>query len=725
MTKRKSFSGVVLLFYVSVTLAVNPNSVKTTLYNVDGTNSNVITTTYSDGLGRTIEEKLQLPPDTSTTPVTLKDRVNCTFYDDEGRPRYLTKAFIDFQCAGTYLPGELNDVLVSDQLKFSNKNDLRAFSESEYWDDPLSRIKAVKGPGTAFQYDVNRSWIFGVGKEDITFNIVVNSSTLTVHFTNGFIVSIITPEILDALTEYFYNNNVFSNPRYFLTINKDFNDKYYQEISDLFYRTLESLATSDDSTIIQARNDYDILGNLLVQAAPKNGSAKLIDSIQCWYNTIGQLISKSTPDGGLIQYTYYDDGSLQFETTLNSSSSIVRELRLTYDIFSRPILLKEYGPNISCQNNEREITTWIYDDIELAINSSIFKNVPRNYLSSVKNLRNRLSAVIYTNYGEKKTSVGEIFSYDDEGNLCFKITAIEGIAGFQESRYEYDIHGKITAEYCFYNGEILKKRYEYDQQGRLADIYHCITKDEGSTYTDTLITHNTYDDLGVLETKSFSTISGYNVGYTYDIRDRLTNITKPSGWGGFEEIVGLYDKAGNIRNAQYKYFTNSSSTPSSSFDMAYTYDDIYRLKTTIPSDIGQTAAYGASFNYDQAGRFISKQEGASNLTGYEYYTLNNRLKKTSKNNAGEEYVYDEHGNLVIDFTKKMIIEYDWRNLPVVYRFYNMIPSGITKNSAGTYTNGNLYSFIKSKVDDNTIKLLSTVVMIYDAAGDRVGKLDFN
>jgi hypothetical protein len=72
----------------------------------------------------------------------------------------------------------------------------------------------------------------------------------------------------------------------------------------------------------------------------------------------------------------------------------------------------------------------------------------------------------------------------------------------------------------------------------------------------------------------------------------------------------------------------------------------------------------------------------------------------------------------------MIIKYDWRNLPVSYRFYSAIPSGITKNSAGSCTNSNLYSFIKSKVDDNSIQLLSTVVMLYNAAGDRVGKLDF-
>lgn len=729
MRKIKLFLELVLILsYVHVSYAMNPNSVKTILYNVDGSKNNIVNTRYSDGLDRVIEDKMQLPPDSSTKPATLKDRVTCTFYDNSGRARYTTKPFIDLQYAGTYLPGTLSNTYLSGQLKSSNKNDLRAFFETEYWDDPLDRIKSIKGPGDVFQNDAVQSWEFGVGKKDVTIDISVNSSTVTVHFIDGFIVSILTPDILDILTEHFYDNVVFTSPQFFLTIKKDFNGKYSQEIRDVFLRTLETRITADHSTVIQSKNDFDVLGNLLAQTAPKNGNVQLLNNTQFVYNTLGQLISKSSPDGGTIKYTYFNDGSLKFETTLNSSNTIVRQLRFTYDVMSRPILLLEYSPNITYPDNVREIATWIYDDVDLAKSKSIFKNIPQTYFSSVSNVSNRLCAVIYTNYGAKKTDVGEIFSYNIDGKLSFKVTIIEGITGFQESRYEYDVHGKITAEYNFYNGEVIKKRYTYDALGRLENVYHCVTNNGGSTYTDNLIVHNTYDDLGTMTNKSFSAITGgYNLGYTYDIRDRLSSIVKPSGKAGFEEIIGSYDKTVNLLNAQYKYYATASSLPTTAYDMSYTYDDIYRLKTVDPADGGQTALFGASFNYDHVGRFVSKQEGDNNVTGYEYYNLSSRLKKTIKNDKpGEEYVYDAYGNLVIDYTKKMIVEYDWRNLPITYRFYNTIPSGITKNpNTGSYTNNDLYSYVKSKVDDKTVQLLSTVVILYNAAGHRIGKLEFN
>ena len=130
------------------------------------------------------------------------------------------------------------------------------------------------------------------------------------------------------------------------------------------------------------------------------------------------------------------------------------------------------------------------------------------------------------------------------------------------------------------------------------------------------------------------------------------------------------------------------------------------------------------YHYDPIGRFRSKTEGGSYLMGYEYYPGNNRLMKTSRNTIGKEYVYDSFGNLVIDYTKKMVIEYDWRNMPVAYRFYSDIPStGITRDGSGTCTNTDLYAFFDEKVADNTVQLVSTVVMLYDADGTRIGKID--
>ena len=60
--------------------AVQPNFVQDSLFNVDGQGSTIISTEYSDGLGRSIQSKLKLHDDT--------DRVSCTYYDSAGRPQY-------------------------------------------------------------------------------------------------------------------------------------------------------------------------------------------------------------------------------------------------------------------------------------------------------------------------------------------------------------------------------------------------------------------------------------------------------------------------------------------------------------------------------------------------------------------------------------------------------------------------------------------------------------
>lgn len=726
--KRKLIkAGIGGLLSLYAVFALEPNFVRSTTKNVDGVGSDVVSTGYTDGLGRGIQSKLKLGDD--------KDRVSCTYYDEAGRPKFSTKSFVDNLFKDFFLPGEIDNSVIKDQLEASNDYDTRAFNETNYWDDPLGRVKASIGPGASYVNDSIRTWTFGVGDEDVSFSVThpTRGGVYSVHLNEGLIVSPVTYLMLDALNAHMLSNTVFSDPTYFLTVSKDMNGVYTQELKDIFGRTKYTRADPEMGTAndeILAEYEYDVLGNVLTEIPPKDNTTALIANTEYVYNTLGQLISRTSPDGGRVEYIYFPDGNVQFENTYEGAV-LVRQLIYTYDFLGRPTYLKEKGPHIQIPsafgyNNEREIATWAYDDLSTVSGRSIFKNIPETHTSRIENSKGRLSAVIYSNHGKIRTYVGELFSYDDEGRLRFKITAIEGMPGFQETWYEYDIHGKVTADFCFYGGEIIKRKYVYDNLGRLSEVYHCVTSDGGQTYTEEKIAGYTYDDLGMMQSKELSKVGGYDVGFDYDIRDRITEITRPSNRLGFEENISLYDKVGNIKNAQYNYFSTSSTAASDEFNMTYVYDDIYRLKTATPGDGGQTADYGALYGYDQVGRFntIGKQEGSgsSDRSNYDHYTNTNRLKKTN-NATADEYVYSTHGNLLVDYTKQMVIEYDWRDMPVVYRFYSAIPSGITKDNRGTCTNDNVYNFMKEKVDDGTIDLVSTVVMIYNAAGKRMGKMD--
>jgi hypothetical protein len=83
--------------------------------------------------------------------------------------------------------------------------------------------------------------------------------------------------------------------------------------------------------------------------------------------------------------------------------------------------------------------------------------------------------------------------------------------------------------------------------------------------------------------------------------------------------------------------------------------------------------------------------------------------------------------MVVDRNKKMVVEYDWRDLPVRFSFYDQIPSAIGADDYGEWTigdntwTGTLYGYLRKLVEDGEIELLSQVAMLYDSEGRRVTK----
>ena len=737
--------------------AVEPDYVRTTTYDVNGIvdasdENDVVTTVYSDGLGRQIQTKLKLAPDESETPPIERDRVTCFFFDDAGRPAFVTKPFVDDESPNTYLAGELHSSAIEGQLEdqypvadFPNNEHL--YTETEYWDDPLSQVKTVLGPGRTVDFGFPRSWTLGVSIDEVLGG--VGEYTIEdigiVTFENGIINKFDFPDgidsengrdivsLMDAVYEGFLTTNPFTEPTHFLTVARTPDEKISQELKDVFGRTVVTFSSpdiQDDADLkegmkITAKYRYDILGNVLEEIPPKDedGTTEILDETKYTYNTLGQLIKKESPDGGFEEYDYNDDGSIR-SMEVDDGNFNVRRISYFYDAMGRSTRVYEHNRSVPGAIGRNVINKY-YDDLEFIEKRSVFAGIDADHLGRVENVKGRLSGQVYSNYfGEQQTDVGEVFSYDDEGRLRFKITTIDGMPGIQETWYEYDIHGKVTVDFCFYGGKIIKKRYTYDKLGRLYEVYHSVTEDGGYNYDDRLIAAYGYDDLGTMRAKTFNKITdGYQVGYGFDLRNRLNLIAIPTGKKGFAQTIPTYNLGGNIAQSVYKYFETTSGS-SDDYSMLYQYDDVNRLKKVFQSDLSNEVC---SYEYDPIGRFTSKEEDVGDpITGYNYYDNTNRLKKTSKNATGEEYVYDSFGNLIVDFTKKMVTEYDWRNMPVAYRFYTELPSDITADTRGTCdVTGGVYNHMNEKVEDesNAINLVSTVFMYYDASGNRVGKIE--
>jgi len=438
---------------------------------------------------------------------------------------------------------------------------------------------------------------------------------------------------------------------------------------------------------------------------------------------------------------YSEDGQLDtVEAYVVFGTKItVRKMAYLYDKTGRQTELREV-----VGGEGRSVVYYYYDRIEELEKQDVFSVISQPYRERMSNLRGRLVAKVAVNYvNGRELKVGEVYSYDADGRVTCKEQAISGYPMFQENLYTYDVHGKLTHDDFYYAGDNILKRYNYDRLGRLASVEQGKLQ-PGNTYVFTMLSSTTYNDLGELSGKDFSTITpDFQTTYDYDILGRITDITSgPSGTALFSESIrnavtdsSGYTVGGSVGSVNYTYAVGGSSY---THNEHYNYDDLNRLASGERAvRVGSAEAGTDPFNYsyDILGRFTSKEEGASNLTDYTYYSGVNvdgnnvlgtsRLKYTSKNaSTGKNYLYDRIGNCAVDFTRNMVAEYDWRDMPIAFRFYtNLEKAGLTGDIRGNYMGDDLYGYIDSKVDDGTLTLRESVIMLYNADGDRVCKME--
>jgi hypothetical protein len=181
----------IILLSALMVMAVDPNYVRSTVYQVgkdgSGNATDLISTSYSDGLGRQIQSKLMIDD--------THDRTACTFYDDAGRPAFATKAFVDVTNPGMYQPWSLNELIDNDPAGplWTQYNDANPYSYTIYSDDPLGRVIEQNGPGEDFTSNPVKTWYFGIpatGDDDdddvaLGINGFIKSAYLTDPKLNG------------------------------------------------------------------------------------------------------------------------------------------------------------------------------------------------------------------------------------------------------------------------------------------------------------------------------------------------------------------------------------------------------------------------------------------------------------------------------------------------------------------------------------------------------------
>jgi hypothetical protein len=708
--------GVFVLFaFVAGVPALEPDYIRTTVYNVDGNGNNLVSTVYS-GLGREVQSKFKIE--------NGKDRVVATFYDNLNRKRVVTKPFIDTVFEGSYLPGgfdSINNFLKETYKRFDTlAGDPFAYSEIQYYQDQSGRVKVTGAPGVNNRIgsgNENRSWFFSVSLD--TLSISLHPGTIT--FQNGLIKNLSvnsgfdTVALLDSLYGYLLDDSSgFSSCSHFLTIVMEPSGSYSQKLDDELGRTIASWS-DPDSTMnneILARTRYDFYGNPLEEIAPVNLmdplDTVLISNSKYLYNTLGQVIRRETPDGIIDTILYKSNGqisSISSWTFAPDSTKLQYEITYyAYDSFGRQTIVWKI--------RERELVARIsnyYDNTDQLETLKDYYNIPSGILDNLKNINNRLVGTVANNYlGSKVYMVIDLFSYNDEGEVSKKFKIVPGLP-LQEINYNYDIHGKIINQTIICGRDTVIKQYSYDTYGRIRKITH---HNNGGKE----LVGYTYDSMGKTTVKTLDSI--HDIQYLYTIQDQIKKI-QSSGPSGFSEDI-TYLPNGNIDTLKSYY---NGGVTDSIFN-TYSYDNVNRL-IAVSSNKSE---YNSSYNYDQAGRFKKKEEGSNILSDYTYHHKTNRLRFAK--DTIKDYVYDQRGNLIVDRFKNMVILYNGDNLPTQFRFYKSIPATVTTDARGTVVisdstfSGNIYQYMDHVSNTNiNYSLISTVTMLYDASGNRVLKME--
>ncbi len=430
------------------------------------------------------------------------------------------------------------------------------------------------------------------------------------------------------------------------------------------------------------RRFYDADGNMVKQVQPESYDAETDDGAgyRYAYDACGRMTQVQDPDGNLLHaYEYNGHGQVTRETdgegkeilyTYNALGWKVREqLKIkdaetplyrvtayTYDSQGNKVE-EAYGQQEVQKDGEPESWHRIYFFYDKNNHLTLVKDdfgaqvrydydclgnvtfeervIEEGILSTVRYGYNKNGMCIQRTEkiqgnGEVKTAVTK-YAYDTDGNLT-QVTTPKGF----EIRREYDADGRLTQERVMdkKNGIDRRERYAYDEAGNIVE----------STVLGA--------DGERLETR-----------FQYDLKDRLTHRTEPSG----AAVRYIHDRNDRLlkETGPYGYQPENDS----SAGMSYTYDSrgnriktVNALNETVQEQIhnlqdlpvARTDAYGnrTEFDYAADGQLsavrrsgVEKQNDRRILQSFEYNAEGQVVGITDGNQNKISYDVDGWGRI--------------------------------------------------------------------------------
>ena len=543
--------------------ANGPNAILTKTH--FGSASSGTTISYYDGLAREIQRQ---------THDGNEDIIVATDYDNMGRIQKSWKAYLSN--TGHKYTDKYDDaesVENSCKAYFDGnpgpKADGYPYLEYQYDADPLGRVKEIGHPGSFFQINSGHQ---------IKYSYGLNLSN---------------------------DVNEYAASKLYRTTTTDENGNAVKEFVDKLGNKVAQI-TDPDGLYLVTLFQYDILGNLTKSIPPKaKGSANSPLCTTMNYNTLSQLVEKSTPDaeassGADFKYRYDGNGNLRFfsDPIRKQNSSFIY---YKYDALDRMIETGWY--KVNGQNTFESVSTQTSGapGNDFPGSSDNYKTIMARYVFDQEpawgtdgwptdptwfptNLKGRLTAVQYKN--ENISGYGfTYYSYDNDGNIEWTKQQLPGysIKNVKTIQYEYDWQGNITK--LFYQAGVLNDcfsiHYVYDKVGRLAEIW---AGRKNKIADAKIVAQYSWWPSGQVK----QLVLGENnqtIDYEYTIRDWLAGINSDKfkqkiGYNVMAEIASSSPFSSQFEsqyNGNISWATSSSSNFSDNIGYVYNYDNTNRL----------------------------------------------------------------------------------------------------------------------------------------------------
>lgn len=394
-------------------------------------------------------------------------------------------------------------------------------------------------------------------------------------------------------------------------------------------------------------NLYDKAGRLIYSFSPKSynewkASAKDKTTIKNYasvntYNSLGWILSSSSPDEGTTNFTYATDGRIRFSQ--NAQQLINGTFSYTnYDAATRPVESGEctasYATADATANIIANIAQWTRTFYNYAMDTVSNRGIAQNYTTG------RVS----------KTSTSTdstYYSYTYDGKIEWIVQKINGL-GRKVIEYTYDDEITRRVSYVKYQGtcsDEFTHHYLYDADGRLEYVY-TKTKNDAS---ERLQAHYIYYAHGPLKRVELAgNLQG--IDYVYTINGWLKSINHP-------------DQVANDPGGDGYASGFNSSFKQDVFGMTLDYysGDYTRSNTNITSTPPVPVYNGniADTRWNTQG--LHAGTGSQWMYRYTYNNLgflkNADFSKTS-------------GSVTNDFTERVTGYDDNGNITGLWRFYN-------------------------------------------------------